>query len=105
VIVVVDADSHLGRTPCGSWRSWFFNITCMYGIWVWAVWFVVKLPEDWWQILFTLYCCYLVFELLHVVANLFYTNSPRTDLAICLVFFLMPFYQVLQLAVRLIATT
>jgi poly-beta-1,6-N-acetyl-D-glucosamine synthase len=86
-------------------ESWFFNVVCMYGIWIWAVWFLVRLPEDWWQILFTLYGCYLIFELLQVVATLFYTNSPKTDLAICVVFLLMPFYQILQLAVRLIATT
>jgi poly-beta-1,6-N-acetyl-D-glucosamine synthase len=86
-------------------ESWFFNVIAMYGIWVWALWFFIRLPEDWWQILVTLYLCYLVFELLQVAATLFYSNSPRTDLAVCLVFFLMPLYQILQLAVRLIATT
>jgi hypothetical protein len=77
----------------------------MYGIWVWALWFVCRLPEDWWKILVTLYLCYLVFELLQIVATLYYTNSPKRDLLICMVFFLMPLYQVLQLAVRLVATT
>jgi poly-beta-1,6-N-acetyl-D-glucosamine synthase len=39
------------------------------------------------------------------VATLYYTNAPAKDLLICLVFFLIPLYQILQLAVRLVATT
>ena len=86
-------------------ESWFFNIFCMYGIWVWVLWFFCRLPEDWWQILLTLYLCYLTFELLQIAATLYFSNAPRRDLVICMVFFLIPLYQVLQLAVRLVATT
>ncbi len=83
----------------------FFNIFCMYGIWAWAVWFLFYLPADWWKILLTLYLCYLVFELIQVLATLFYSNSFWRDLLVCAVFFLVPFYQLFMLVVRLIATT
>ena len=88
------------------WRlGRFFNIFCTYAIWIWAVWFALRPPEDWWQILLALYLCYLVFELLQVVATVYYSNNLKQDLVICMVFFLMPLYQILQLGVRLIATT
>jgi biofilm PGA synthesis N-glycosyltransferase PgaC len=86
-------------------ESLFFNVVCMYGIWIWALWFFCRLPEDWWQILLALYLCYLTFELLQIMAMLYYTNRPGHDLLVCLVFFLIPLYQILQLAVRLVATT
>jgi hypothetical protein len=77
----------------------------MYGIWVWAVWFSFNLPPDWWQMLVALYLCYLAFELIQVLTNLYYTNDLGRDLVICAVFFLMPVYQLVLLAVRLVATT
>jgi cellulose synthase/poly-beta-1,6-N-acetylglucosamine synthase-like glycosyltransferase len=86
-------------------ESWLFNVFCMYGIWVWFICFLLNPPADWWQILFTLYLCYLAFELIQVAVDLVYSNAPGRDALISTVFFLVPFYQLLLLVVRLIATT
>jgi len=86
-------------------ESWFFNVFSVYGVVCWLIAFVIFLPEDWWQTLLTLYGCYLVFELVTVFTNLYYTVNFRRDLAISLIFFLVPLYQCVLLLVRLIATT
>ena len=86
-------------------ESWFFSIFCVYGIVIWFIGFFLQLPEDWWQILLTLYLCYLVFELIQIATNLYFTTDFRRDLVVSLVFFLMPVYQMAMLVVRLIATT
>jgi biofilm PGA synthesis N-glycosyltransferase PgaC len=86
-------------------ESWFFSIFCLYGILAWFISFLIFLPEDWWQILLTLYVCYLCFEVITVVTNLFYTTHFRKDLLVCSIFFLSPLYQCAMLFVRLFATT
>jgi cellulose synthase/poly-beta-1,6-N-acetylglucosamine synthase-like glycosyltransferase len=86
-------------------ENWFFTYFCMYGIVAWAVWFCLNLPSDWWQILVGLYLCYQVFELIQVLAALYYTNSLRRDLLICAIFPLIVFYQMVLLIVRLVGTT
>jgi poly-beta-1,6-N-acetyl-D-glucosamine synthase len=86
-------------------ESWFFSVFCTYGILVWFICFLVFLPEDWWQILLTLYMCYLVFEFITILTNLYYTTHFRKDLVLGLVFFLFPLYQCALLIVRLFATT
>jgi cellulose synthase/poly-beta-1,6-N-acetylglucosamine synthase-like glycosyltransferase len=86
-------------------ENWLFNIFCLYGIAAWAVCFCYQLPHNWWQILLTLYLCYLTFEVIQVFANLTFSNAPMHDLAISVVFFLVPLYQMLLLVVRLWATT
>jgi cellulose synthase/poly-beta-1,6-N-acetylglucosamine synthase-like glycosyltransferase len=85
--------------------NWFFSVVCTYGIWMWAVWFCWRTPEDWWQILLTLYLCYLTFEVIQILVNLYYSTTPGRDLLICLVFFLVPFYQLLLCFVRMVANT
>jgi hypothetical protein len=86
-------------------ESFYFTLFCMYGIWAWLVWFLWRQPEGSGQILLTLYLCYLVFEIIQIFAALYYTNHLRRDLLICAVFPLVPFYQFVLLAVRLVATT
>jgi poly-beta-1,6-N-acetyl-D-glucosamine synthase len=86
-------------------ESWLFNLFCLYGIAVWIVWFCWDLPADWWKVLLTLYLCYLVYEVIQVFAVLYFSPSLGYDALICCVFFLAPLYQLLQLAVRLVATT
>ncbi|HWY86097.1 MAG TPA: glycosyltransferase, partial [Gemmataceae bacterium] len=86
-------------------ESWFFSIFCLYGILAWFISFLIFLPEDWWQILLTLYMCYLCFEIITVATNLFYTTHFRKDLLVCSIFFLSPLYQCAMLFVRLFATT
>ncbi len=86
-------------------ESWFFSIFCVYGIVIWFIGFFLCLPDDWWQILLTLYLCYLVFELIQIATNLYYTTDFRKDLILSLIFFLIPLYQLAMLVVRLIATT
>jgi cellulose synthase/poly-beta-1,6-N-acetylglucosamine synthase-like glycosyltransferase len=85
--------------------NWVFNVFCLYGILAWAIWFCFYLPADWWQLLVTLYIGYLGFELIQLVVNYYYSNDPARDAVIGLVFLLIPFYQLLLLTVRLMATT
>jgi cellulose synthase/poly-beta-1,6-N-acetylglucosamine synthase-like glycosyltransferase len=86
-------------------ENWFFSVICPYGILVWTIAFMVSPPEDWWQILFALYLCYLVFEFITVATNLFYTTHFRKDLLVCSIFFLVPLYQFALLIMRLFANT
>jgi biofilm PGA synthesis N-glycosyltransferase PgaC len=86
-------------------ENWFFSVICPYGILVWTICFILFPPEDWWQILVALYLCYLVFEVITVVTNLFYTTQFRKDVLVCAIFFLVPLYQFVLLIVRLFATT
>jgi cellulose synthase/poly-beta-1,6-N-acetylglucosamine synthase-like glycosyltransferase len=86
-------------------ESWVFNVLCVYGTAVWFVCFFWNPPGDWWQILFTLYVCYLGFELVQVALGLVYSNNPVRDGLISAVFFLAPLYQLVLLPVRLVATT
>lgn len=86
-------------------ENWFFNVILMYGIWIWIIGFIIWTPPDWPHVLWTLYFCYAVFELIQILATAYYSNHPKRDLIIAMGFFLMPFYQMLQLCVRLFATT
>jgi cellulose synthase/poly-beta-1,6-N-acetylglucosamine synthase-like glycosyltransferase len=86
-------------------ESWVFNIVCMYGIWLWIVWFCWQARPDSWQLALTLYLCYLVFEVIQIFAVLYFSPTVGRDILICGVFFLVPFYQLLLSAVRLVATT
>ena len=85
-------------------ESWFFNLVCMAGIVAWLAWFCLRPVPHRGQLLLTLYVCYLVFEVIQVLAALYYSNDVRRDALTCLVFPLMPFYQLFLLAVRLVAT-
>jgi poly-beta-1,6-N-acetyl-D-glucosamine synthase len=85
-------------------ENWVFSVICTIGIWAWIVWFAFTAGPDWWQTLLTLYLCYLAFELIQIVAVLYFSTSLGRDLVICGVFFLVPFYQLLLSAVRLVAT-
>jgi cellulose synthase/poly-beta-1,6-N-acetylglucosamine synthase-like glycosyltransferase len=85
-------------------ESWFFSIFCAYSILAWSIFFALRLPENGWMVLWTLYCCYLTFELLQVLSILYYTNDFRRDLAVVCVFFLAPLYGLLNLVVRIICT-
>jgi cellulose synthase/poly-beta-1,6-N-acetylglucosamine synthase-like glycosyltransferase len=85
-------------------ECWFFNVFCMAGIWVWLAWFFWRQHPDSWNVLFTLYCSYVAFEVVQVLAILYYSMERARDALICTVFPLVPFYQTLMLAVRLWAT-
>jgi len=86
-------------------ESWYFSLFCMYGIWAWFVWLLWQRPEGSGYMLFTLYLCYLVFEIVQIFSALYYTNHLARDLLICAVFPLVPIYQLVLLTVRLVATT
>jgi cellulose synthase/poly-beta-1,6-N-acetylglucosamine synthase-like glycosyltransferase len=90
---------------CLLLEAWLFNVFCMYGIWVWIFWFCFTLSAGWWQILFTLDLCYLVFEIIQIISVGYFSLARKRDLLICGVFFLVPLYQLLLLVVRLVATT
>lgn len=85
-------------------ETWFFSVFCTYAILAWVIWFCF-FQSSWWQVLVTLYLCYLVFEVIQVLATAYYSTNPRRDLLVCAVFPLVPFYQMFQLPIRLLATT
>ncbi len=85
-------------------ESWFFNLFCMVAIWAWFAWFFWRHDPNSWKVLLTLYLCYAVFEVVQVLAILYYSTDRTRDGLICTVFLLAPFYQMLMLAVRLWAT-
>jgi cellulose synthase/poly-beta-1,6-N-acetylglucosamine synthase-like glycosyltransferase len=85
--------------------GWFFSVVCTYLIWAWAVAFALDPPPDAPQVLLTLYLCYLAFEVIQVLAILYYTDALRPNLWVLAVFPFAPLYQCLLLAVRLFANT
>ncbi|GIW80309.1 MAG: N-acetylglucosaminyltransferase [Gemmatales bacterium] len=93
----------------GDFTVWFdvffFNFLCMIGIVVFFVrFFLIDKPVDWWELLLTLYLCYLLFELIQVLAACIYSNYLRRDAAICAIFVFAPIYQIFLLWIRFIAT-
>jgi cellulose synthase/poly-beta-1,6-N-acetylglucosamine synthase-like glycosyltransferase len=90
---------------CVVLESWFFNIFCMYGIWAWVIWICFNPIPHLWQLLLSLYLCYIVFELIQVLSVFLYSTAPARDALICAVFALAPLYNFVLLAVRLVATT
>src|SRR5262249_9412278 len=73
-------------------ESWFFNVFCLMGIWVWFAWFLWRQAPDSWMVLFTLYGSYVAFEVVQVLAILYYSTDRARDALICTVFLLAPFY-------------
>jgi cellulose synthase/poly-beta-1,6-N-acetylglucosamine synthase-like glycosyltransferase len=86
-------------------ESWVFNIFCMYGVWAWLIWYLWCWPADGWNLLFSLYLCYVACESIQILSALQYSLSLGRDLLICAVFPLAPLYNFGMLAVRLVATT
>jgi biofilm PGA synthesis N-glycosyltransferase PgaC len=90
---------------CVVLESWFFNVFCMYGIWAWIIWICFNPIADLWQLVLSLYFCYLAFELIQVLSVFLYSTAPGRDARICAVFALAPLYNFVLLVVRLVATT
>src|SRR5439155_21919899 len=65
-------------------ESWFFNLVCMVGIWVWIVWLCLHPIDGWGHVLLTLYLCYLVFEAIHVLSAFYSSNHLASDAGVCL---------------------
>jgi cellulose synthase/poly-beta-1,6-N-acetylglucosamine synthase-like glycosyltransferase len=86
-------------------ESWLFNVVCLYGLGLWVVGFCLFPPGDWPHVLLTLAVCCLLFEGLQVLAVCHYSGHRVRDLLVCAVIVLLPPYQLLLLAVRLVATT
>lgn len=84
--------------------SWFFHVLCPFVIWIWIGRFCLHPPPYAGMVVLTLYLCYLVFEVIQVLTILYYTDDFRRDLAAVAVLPLVPLYQFLLLAVRLVAT-
>jgi cellulose synthase/poly-beta-1,6-N-acetylglucosamine synthase-like glycosyltransferase len=85
--------------------GWFFSVVCTYVIAAWAVLFCVFPPPDAAQVLLMLFLCYESFEIVHVLTILYYSEDLRHDFWILAIFPFVPFYQLLLLAVRVVATT
>jgi cellulose synthase/poly-beta-1,6-N-acetylglucosamine synthase-like glycosyltransferase len=90
---------------CVLLDNWFFNLFCMYAIWAWVIWICFNAPAATGQMLLTLYLCYLFFEIIQILAAFLYSNDLGRDSLVCAIFPVVPFYQVLLLLVRLVATT
>lgn len=82
-----------------------FNLVCPYMILAWMIWFCWKVPPDAGMILFTLYMCYVCFDLVQILTLLYYSVHFWRDLAVCMVFPLAPFYQLFLWVVRIIGLT
>ncbi|MBI3410861.1 MAG: glycosyltransferase family 2 protein [Planctomycetes bacterium] len=81
----------------------FFSLFCPLAILGWFIWFFIAGPDNGGWILLTLYLLYLVFEIIQVASLLYFSNNLRRDVPICMVFFLVPLYQMLLLVIRLVA--
>lgn len=82
-------------------EMWTFNVWCVLAIWAYAGWFVITVPVAVWdKVALTLYFGYVAFELIQMLSVLFYSSDLRRDLAICAVFPLAPFYQLLMFLLR-----
>lgn len=88
---------------CVVCESWLFTVFCTFATWAWLAWACFYPPADFGKVVCTLYGCYLVAELVHVLTALYYSNEPRRDALICVVWPLAPVYQLLLSAVRLAA--
>lgn len=97
---------------CMLVERWFFNILCLYGTWLYLVWLLLAsyLPGasvaiQPLQIGVSLYVCYFLCELIGVLGVLSYSNLPWQDLRTCLIFPLVPMYQLFLKAASLVAVT
>ena len=80
-------------------ERWFFNVIWVYTFWLYGIWVITV------YLLLLLYCCGLCVEMLQVLAMLFYSDRPFTDLKLSWVLPLYPMYQVFMKAVNLFALT
>lgn len=86
-------------------ERWFFNIVCVYGLWVYLVWLFWWMPNQAPYVLISLYLCYLAFEVIGPLVVLYYSNTPRRDAAICAIFPLVPLYQFFLKVASVVAIT
>jgi len=84
---------------------WFFNIVCLYGFWIYLVWFFLNPREDMWKMLGSFYCFYVLFEFIQLLPVLYYSNRLKRDLLVCAVFPIMPVYQLFLKFASLVAVT
>jgi biofilm PGA synthesis N-glycosyltransferase PgaC len=86
-------------------ERWFFNIVCLYGLWGYLAWLLWGLPEQAPFVLLSLYLCYVCCEIVGSLSVLYYTQTFWRDAATCLIFPLVPLYQVFLKAASVVAVT
>jgi biofilm PGA synthesis N-glycosyltransferase PgaC len=79
------------------------NLCCPLALLVYCVCLLNTYPNDFRNVAITVYVVSAFFELLQVITLMYYSDNVRRDAVICLVWPLMPFYQMLFLAVRLVS--
>jgi cellulose synthase/poly-beta-1,6-N-acetylglucosamine synthase-like glycosyltransferase len=84
---------------------WFFNVICLYALWIYLAWLCFDQWHSLGKLFTTLYFGYLAVELAAVLSILYYSNMPRRDAAVCLALPLAPFYQLFIKAASLVAVT
>jgi poly-beta-1,6-N-acetyl-D-glucosamine synthase len=81
-------------------ETWFTNIVCLIGIWVWIGWLLWTFDDNSWRLILTIYLCYTTFEAVQALSILYYSDEKLHDALICLVVPLAPVYQFLLMVVR-----
>lgn len=96
--------------PTGSWTNFLIaveaiviNLCCPIALLVYCAYMLFSYPDNFTNVAITVYVVSALFELLQVVTLFYYSDNFRRDALICLVWPLMPFYQMLLLAVRLVS--
>ena len=78
----------------------FTNIICLTAIWGWIFWFCFNSSFDSWKLFLTLYLSYLVLETFQCLTILYYSENLRRDALVCLVWPLVPLYQLFLMVTR-----
>jgi cellulose synthase/poly-beta-1,6-N-acetylglucosamine synthase-like glycosyltransferase len=81
-------------------ESWLTNIVCPIAIWSWLLWLCFHFNSDSWNLILTLYACYVLLEAAQALAVLYYSTHRWHDAAVCLALPLVPLYQFILFVVR-----
>lgn len=76
---------------------------CPIALLIYTIYMAYTYHEEMLNVALTIYICAALFELLQVCTLAYYSDNWARDALICVVWPLMPFYQFLQLAVRLVS--
>lgn len=79
------------------------NLCCPLALAVYCICLMIHHPNDITNVAITLYAVSALFELLQCVTLMYYSDNIRRDATLCLMWPLMPFYQLLLLVVRLVS--
>ena len=82
-----------------------FTLLLPYAFLIYTIWVCIDPPTSLLNLVISLYMCAMVFEIVQVLTTFVYSANVKRDLVVCLVFPFMPFFQMVLMAVRIIANT